>query len=120
MLYGQDVPIVNFLFGKAGETGLSARFRTSLILGGEKDYGTNWCRKEAGLERGCNTQSILDMKIRSTRTNQGIKENLISKVRQILRDIYTKISIKSRYTLTEEAAKTHTDLDVMKFVNTST
>ena len=42
LLYGQNVPIINFLVGgRAGETGLSARFRTSLIQGGDKDYGTN-------------------------------------------------------------------------------
>ena len=41
MIYGQDVPVVNFLSGKAGDTGLSARFRTTFVEGGTKDYGTN-------------------------------------------------------------------------------
>ena len=41
MLYGQDVPIVNFLVGKSQDTALAARFRVTLVEGGEKDYGTN-------------------------------------------------------------------------------
>ena len=41
MLYGQDVPIINFLVGRAGETGLATRFRTTIIQGGDRDYGTN-------------------------------------------------------------------------------
>ena len=59
------------------------------------------------------------MKIRTTRTNESMNVNLGSNLSKLLRKVYTRIAIKSRFTLNDEAAREYPNLDIMEFVNTS-
>ena len=120
LLYGQDHPIVNFLVGKAEETGLSARFRTTFIEGGDKDYGTNWSRVTDGLEGEIDKDTILDMKMKSTRTDKAVKANITCKLTSIIRNVYCTIACKSRFTLKESSVKDFPALNVMHFIDTDT
>ena len=59
------------------------------------------------------------MKILTTRTDESMKVNLGSNLSKVLRKVLTRIAIKSRFTVSDEAAKDYPNLDVMEFVNTS-
>ena len=117
LIYGQNTPVLNFLTGKAEETGLSARFRTTFIQRGEKDYGTNWNRDLSGIEGEITPESILDHKIRSTRTDSGVDDSIISKLTLLAQKIYVNIGIKSRFTFNDENVTNHPRLDVLSCYN---
>ena len=60
------------------------------------------------------------MKIRSTRTDKTIQSNITTKLTKLLRRIYTRIGIKSRYTMTDDGAEVQPDLDVLEFIDGDT
>ena len=105
MIYGQDVPIINFLLSKASKTGLAVRFRVTFTEGGDKASGTNWDRDKNGIQELISPEAIVNQRIRRSIRTDGILDCIKPKLTSLIRRVYTIIGIRSGYCF-QEISKT--------------
>ena len=63
-----------------------------------------------------NSEKLIDMKIKATRTNATIEDSLLSKLTTIMRNVYMRVAIKSRYTVKEASVSSSDDLNVLNLI----